>query len=246
MKNKCIVLRFFVAAVFVTAIAAVNAASDIQPVLVQNKFRIYSMDANVEDLNYLLDGQDVPVSIVNQQMSPFYRTPKTRVIEISRTAKQADGSMKRIVVDKVDVSNSGTIPLLIATKVPNGTGAIKLSVIKEDLEVFPLGSFMVINRQPNPLELQLNGVPSSIGPLCISVLKPAAEKDRRTVMFQLYKLGGQMKQLLFSNNWAISNDRRTMVIIDIPIGQGIPPLINRWSEGIDALTEAKSNAAQVH
>lgn len=213
-------------------------AEDKKPVLVQGKFRIFPIGLNLSDINYLQGEKDIPVSIIADTPSPFYKLPTNGVIDFYRIQSGPDGKPQRIPVAQGNVALAGPLPLLIFSKTGADDQKLRVEAVKDDLQSFPLGTFLAINRCSNLLVINMNSKEVTLAPNSVTVLTPPPlEPGRRTVMFQIYGLDGSTKNLLYSNNWAFSTAARTMLVINPAVPPATQPSVSRVGEGIDALME---------
>ena len=217
------------------------------PVPVQGKFRIFPIDLNLSNINYMIGEKDIPVAISANTTSPFYKMPTNSVIDFYSIENGPDGKPQRIPVAQGNLSSAGPLPLLIFSKITGNDKKVRVDPVKDDLLSFPLGSFLAINRSASSLLVQMNSKAVTVAPNSITILAPPAlDPGGRTILFQIYSIAGSSKVLLYSNNWAFSTAVRTMLIINPAVPPATQPVISRIGEGMSSLMEVPDKTSIPH
>ncbi len=208
------------------------------------RFRTLGLGVSISDLNYLLDDKDVPIQVISDARSVFYPRPKVDRFTLYRLKAQPDGTMARVPAAEVDLGPGGELPLVILSGDSTSSGKLKVEVLNDTIKAFPGGTFRVLNRDKAELGAVLSGKAHRIPPLSEQVIEPRLEQDRRTVFFQLFKFAGGRSTLLYSSNWAVNRELRTMVLVAAPQPPQIEPMVLRIGESIGLLDLPEPQASR--
>ncbi len=190
-------------------------------------FRTLGLGYAGEDLFYSNGNKDVPLPVTEDSRSPFLPRPAGASLAFYRMEKLPDGTAKRIPAGTAEISSGGRLPLLIFS--PGG----KVEVLDDSLEVFPGGSYRVLNRLNEDLGALLGTSPTKVPANSDKVIDATQQKKGTTLFVQLYLLARSPQTLVFSNNWAFSPILRTMVIVVPPVPPSELPTVRRIVESIE-------------
>jgi len=196
-------------------------------------FRLLGMGVRGEGLFYMLDGVDVPVAFGEDFRSPFYQRPKGQTLELYRLEAQPDGTNVRKPVATTSIPGGMKFPLVLLVKNPSG---IVAQILDDGPETMPGGAYRVLNRLDYDVGLLAGKDPTVVRGLSDLVIAGKPGGEGRTIFIQLFRLGGSERKLLFSNNWAFSNQVRTLVVVTPPLPPSELPVVRRIVEPLDALS----------
>lgn len=190
-------------------------------------FRTLGLGYSSGDLFYSHANQDVPLPVTEDSRSPFLPRPAGSSLAFYRMEKLPDGTSKRVPAGTAEISSGGRLPLLIFS--PSG----KVEVLDDSLEVFPGGSYRVLNRLGEDLGALLGTSPTRVPAYSGKVIDGTGQKKGNTLFVQMYLLARSPQTLVFSNNWAFSPLLRTMVIVVPPVPPSELPTVRRIVESIE-------------
>lgn len=200
-------------------------------------FRTLGLGFSGEDLFYLKDNKDVPLSVTEDTRSPLFSQPGGTVLDLYRLEKNAESEVKRVPVVSVDLSKGGSLPLLLFSP---GEKAPVVEVLDDSLRVFPAGSYRVLNRLEEEVGALFGKSPTTVPGRSDRVIDGGKERNENTLFVQLYLLARKPQKLVFSNNWAFNASLRTLVVVMPPLPPSDLPVVRRIAEPVEMLSSPSS------
>lgn len=186
------------------------------------RFRTLGLQVAADDLHYDLKNQEATVFVTEAARSIFFDAPKEKQIVFFRQVPGPDDKKVREIAATVDITKAGPMPLLLFMADPAAPNHYQVTAIPDDPKSFPFPFCRFVNLT----ELVLDG---SYGDekfklahkgmaLIDSRLKPNAGPQARIATLSVNAPQGP--QLLYSNNWAVRPNCRTLAFL-LPQGQGL-------------------------
>lgn len=218
------------------------SAQELKPV--QGVFRVMAVDAPVEGLYYKHGTKDIPLEIKPQQRSGFYQLPTEQETSFYRIETAKDGTVIRKPALDVNFSQAGALPLVMIGSARENSGhKLEATVVRDDLDAFPMGTFRIVNFTDVPLEAVVDGVPSKVTARSDVVVEAIKSLDKPTVYFQLMLNHAGRRDLVFASNWSHSGAMRIMVLMYPPRPPAKMPAVLRVGEIADVLFQPAKAAA---
>jgi hypothetical protein len=206
MKNLFLLLCGM--ALFMPNSAPAQDATDKNTVKV--RFRLSGWDEASTDLHYRMKGKDEELTVYQDCRSIFYDYSGPALLILYRIKTDSKGDVVRETAAQADLTNAGTWPLILLVKNPEQPGNYIAIALKDDLTSFPPCSYLFSNSTQ-----------TIIGGLLGSenfVIRPG----ETTLAAILFKVSGNEKEPIYTNNWAIRPAMRTRVFVraspDTPTG----------------------------
>lgn len=190
-------------------------------------FRTLGLGYSSGDLFYSREGRDIALPVTEDSRSPFLPLPPGASLPFYRIEKLPDGEVRRVPAGAAQLDRGGRLPLLVFS--PGG----KVDVLDDSLDVFPGGSYRVVNRLSEDLGALLGGSPTKVPAGTNTVIDAAKGQKGTTLFVQLYLLARSPQALVFSNNWAFSPLLRTLVIVVPPVPPSDLPGVRRIVESTE-------------
>lgn len=177
------------------------------------RFSTLSVSGKTEEIYYTdVSGSPVELQAVDYVRSPFYQARADGPLEVYRLRPPLEGETvpQREIVGSISwPAESGPFLLLIGQ-----LGArYSFSVVPDDSDSFPLGSFRVYNASALSVVIQVGDARALLAPRESKVLKPDLDKEDRGALFQVAAKVGDEPRLVYSNLWSGSKTERTLVFI---------------------------------
>ena len=112
-----------------------------------------------------------------------------------------------------DLTGKGQWPAVVVSAKARAATTVQLTVVADDLISFPPNSYRFVNRSRYHCSCLLGGHTLELAPGEITLVPaPPADPAHHAVMAQVR--GGMPKRLIYTSNWALQADLRTMVFIN--------------------------------
>lgn len=138
-------------------------------------FRTLGVDCAPEGLHYLSGSNNITLSISRGMRSMPQAYDGASPITFFRTITGNDGHMTNIPVVSVDISRSGSFPLLLFLKGATDSAPPRVTVLPEDSSSFPGGTFRFFNNSANPLMVNFGASKLIVPPYAIANHKSESE-----------------------------------------------------------------------
>ncbi len=198
------------------------------------RFRTLGLGGALEGLYYTLDGKDVPVSVTEDARSGFFSLPAGNAVEFYRMAAGPDGKPSRQSVISVKLPGSASSLVLIVFSVEPG-GKISAFSLPEDIQSFPGGAYLFMNRSGQPLTCVVAGTVNHVPDMSEAVLKNGIKPDARTAFVQILMTRQLRDAIAYSGNWAWNSSTRTLIVTTPPLPPSDTPSVRRIVENLDAI-----------
>lgn len=202
-------------------------------------FRMLGLGVSGQELYYMLDGVDVPVTFGEDFRSPFYRRPESEGLEFYQLETKPDGTKVRKPIVSAKIPKGLMFPLVLLVK---NQSAITAQVLDDGPETLPGGSYRILNRLDYDIGLLAGKDPTVVRRVSELVIAGKPSGEGRTIFIQLFRLGTSERKLLFSNNWAFSDKVRTLMVVTAPLPPSELPIVRRIVEPLDALSNPQPAA----
>jgi hypothetical protein len=212
MKNNLIHLAVILAAVFLTT-GACHAQAAADEKSVKCRFRLYGWDESITDLHYNLKGTDVAMVIYQDARSIFYDYSGPEMLTLYRLKTDKDGNVVREPAAQANLATGGSWPLIVVSNYPAKPGTYQTFVLKDDLNSFPPGSYAFTNFTASIVGGMLGTEPFTLAPGDNKLVDGKPKDSGTTLAALFYKLSGDKKEALYTNNWAIRPQTRTRVFV---------------------------------
>ncbi len=203
-------------------------------------FRTLGLGYSAQDLFYLKENKDVPLSITEDSRSQFFVQPGGTTLSLYRLTKNTDGEVKRQPVVSVELTKGGRLPLLLFS--PGKTAPV-VEVLDDSLATFPAGSYRVLNRLGEEIRTLFGKSPATVPGRSDRVIDGEKDRNGNTLFVQIHLAGKNPPKLVFSNNWAFGAGLRTMVVVMPPVAPSNLPAVRRIAEPVEMITPLSSQPA---
>lgn len=185
-------------------------------------FRTFGATAATHDLFYHFKGADTKVAVIESARSIFLDHEDKGPITFYRLVPKSEGKFEREEVASASIEGAGASPLLIFTETADSPKHYQIRVVADDLKAFPFPFCRFINLSPIAIDVSYGGESLHIPPQAIEMIDPRLETSDQpeTRYTTLTKPTQNGPVLLYSNNWVVSPNQRTMVVISEE-GEGI-------------------------
>lgn len=210
------------------------------------KFRTLGWQLTLDDIYYEYRGANTPVQVYASARSIFYdyapsrtRQPDTATdtVLFYRLGTNSEGEEIRIPVAQADLSKAGDWPLLIFRPSSSETSGISVTAIPDDLDSFPAPNFRFVNLTPAPLEIKMGKANATVKAKSMMMMDPEIKGDGTETRFTTVTVNtSNGPRRIYSNNWAVRPNQRTMVLIIAKDGQlGVQRIIDDPSQYLSVL-----------
>lgn len=134
---------------------------------------------------YYKNGQDMEVlELISDRRSKLYEMRNMDTLELYIEEEQPNGPVKMKLVGQATFSPKVDRMLFIIRHMPKRQGLpLAIMGINDSLDVFPAGSFRVVNFTANPMSASMGKESKEIQPRKVRVLQPDLPKDGGLVSF---------------------------------------------------------------
>lgn len=210
MKNP---IPTFLALLLVSLTSPVGAQGAGEEKTLKCRFRLYGWDEAITDLHYSLKGKDTELVVYQDARSIFYDYSGSEVLTLYRLRKDAEGNLVREPAARANLVNGGSWPLIVISNHQAKPGTYQTMVLKDDLVSFPPGTYAFSNFT-NMLVGGLLGTEKFIlASGDNKLLKGIPPNNGSTLAALFFKIAGNRKEPIYTNNWAIRPATRTRVFI---------------------------------
>lgn len=210
------------------------------------QFRTLGWQLSLDDIYYEYKGENTPVQVYASARSTFYEYAPSRTsqpetaadsILFYRLGTNAEGEEIRIPVAQADLSKAGDWPLLIFRPNSSQTSGISVTAISDDLKSFPAPNFRFVNLTPAPLEIQMGKANTTVQAKSMIMIDPKIKGDGTETRFTTVTVDTQQgPRRIYSNNWAVRPNQRTMVLIMAKDGQlGVQRIVDNPNQHLSVL-----------
>ena len=177
------------------------------------RFRFYGWDEPITDLHYNLKGKDTELVIYQDSRSIFYDYSGPEVLSLYRLKTDADGNVVREMAANANLAKGGSWPLIVISSQQAKPGIYQTVVLKDDLISFPAGSYAFSNFSSTIVGGYLGTEEFVISPGESKLLAGTPKSDSTTLAALFFKVAGNKKEPIYTNNWAIRPAIRTRVFV---------------------------------
>jgi len=184
-------------------------------------FRTFGATAAPHDLFYNFKGADTKVAVIESARSVFLDHENKGPITFYRLVPNPEGKFEREEVASASIEGAGASPLLIFTKTADSPKHYQIRVIADDLKAFPFPFCRFINLCPIAIDVLYGGESLKIPPQAIEMIDPRLKTDEPETRYTTLTTPTQNGPvLLYSNNWVVRPNQRSMVVISEE-GEGV-------------------------
>ena len=212
---------------------------------VKCRFRFYGWDEPITDLHYNLKGKDTELVIYQDTRSIFYDYSGPEILSLYRLKTDAEGKVVREMAAMANLAKGGSWPLIVISNNQAKPGTYQTVVFKDDLVSFPTGSYAFSNFSNTIVGGYLGTEQFIISPGESKLLAGIPKSNGNTLAALFFKVVGNNKEPIYTNNWAIRPAIRTRVFVkaspESPSGIVARRLVESTyfqPAGKDALTQA--------
>lgn len=175
------------------------------------RFRLYGWDESITDLHYNFKGTDVAMVIYQDSRSIFHDYSGPELLTLYRIKTDKDGNVVREPAAQANLSSGGSWPLIVISNHHARPGTYQTFVLKDDLGSFPPGSYAFTNFTATMVGGMLGTEAFTLAPGENKLVVGKPKIDGTTLAALFYKIAGDRKEALYTNNWAIRPQTRTRV-----------------------------------
>lgn len=179
------------------------------------RFRTFGALVASDELYYDCKGVETKVALYDSARSNFYEFTPGKPLVFYRLAKGADGKPVHEEAAVATITNAGVWPLLFF--IPNSPVDKRFTVtaLADDLKSFPFPSCRFINQSDFAIDCkygeQAVKLPAHGALLIDPRLKTGTSSETRYTTLSVVTPEGT--RLLYSNNWVVRPNQRTLVFI---------------------------------
>jgi len=201
----------YLALLFLTSLPNLSAQAPSEEHKV--RFRTIGWMVSTEDLYYECKHKDAKISVIDAARSLFYDAPAEKQFTFYRLITGPDDKKVRQVVATVDITEAGKWPLLLFVTDPSAPDRYRVTAIADDTKTFPFPSARFINLTNVELNIAYGKQKFKLPAKEIRLIDPElkAESDTRFAIVSADTADGPA--LLYSNNWVVRRNYRTLVFI---------------------------------
>ena len=188
-------------------------AQDEPDKTLQVRFRVFGWDIANSDLFYAQNGSDASLEIYDNIRSPFHNYTGPATITFYRLKKGADGKIERIPAATANLADAGSWPLLLFFPAPGSPDNYQVQAIPDDLKSFPAGSFKFADFTDVPISGSLGSRAFELKPTEMETLPSPSGTNMTTVFATVYTETPQGRKTVYTNNWGIQPQMRTLVFV---------------------------------
>lgn len=177
------------------------------------RFSTLSVSGDIKEIYFdEAPGSPVELRAVDYVRSPYYRVRSELPLRLYRLLPPKAGETEP-QKENVGVINWPASPGPFLLLIGKRGNHYRFSVVSDDTQSFPLGSFRVFNASELSVVIQVGDVHAVIKPGGGEVLRPDLDKEKRGALFQVAAKVGEEPKLVYSNLWNGSKTQRTLVFI---------------------------------
>lgn len=182
-------------------------------------FRTLGVDCAPEGLQFLSGTNTISLPVSQDMRSMPLTYAGESPLVLFRTIPGDDGRKTNIPVLSVDISNSGSFPLLVFFKGATDTAPPKVKILPEDASSFPGGTYRVFNNTAFPLLVAFGSAKLTVPPFAIGGHK--AESEVITLEVNSLEPAGPRK--VMRSNVGMLAPRRILILAN-PTGSPETPV----------------------
>lgn len=212
--------------------AQTSPATPIQPASVKPAayFRAMGVEFAPDGLFYQVGSNNVPLTIMPGMRSAPLGYSGSSPLVFFRQVPGTDGRITNQPVVAVNLSGTGSLPLLVFHKPVAANVPPVVTVYPEDGAAFPSGTVRILNEGTVPLVAKVDGKPLQIAPR--SSKDQSASQDVFTVEISSVVAGRE--QLLFNANVGMVPGRRILFLVGPAPKEGAPVIVQRLLDSAPA------------
>ncbi|MEX1049901.1 MAG: hypothetical protein WED15_10260 [Akkermansiaceae bacterium] len=179
------------------------------------RFRTLGWNLSADDLFYSFKNQDTKVELTESSRSIFHAAGRAKQLTFYRIITGPDDKPMQEVAATVNIETAGPWPLLIFMKDPRSPKRFRVAAIADDLKTFPFPSTQFVNFTGVDMDAKLGDQVVKVAGGGLARIDPriqaGKESDTRFTAISWNSPAG--RRVLYSNNWVVKPNQRTIVFI---------------------------------